>query len=78
LRGTAPQGIKNNYLAGNPIKWMQMLKKFYAKHKEETDRKFSETSDQSFDKNTEQSQSSQSASPDKSFKESNSVDDITD
>lgn len=78
LRGTAPQGIKNSFLAGNPIKWMQMLKKYYAKHKDDVERKASEESDQSFEKNADHSQSSQSASPDKSFKTSNSVDEIAD
>lgn len=77
LRGTAPQGIKNNFLAGNPIKWMQMFKKYYAKHKNEADRKVSEGSD-CYDKNADQSQSSQSGSPDKSYKNSNSVDNIAD
>jgi hypothetical protein len=38
LRGQASQDIKNSYLAKHPIKWMQMLKKCYAKHKEDEER----------------------------------------
>lgn len=41
LKGSAPQFMKNSYIAGNPVKRMQMLKKFYIKHKDDTDRNFS-------------------------------------
>lgn len=41
LRGSAPQFIKNSYLAGSPVKRMQMLKKFYIKHHGEGDRNLS-------------------------------------
>ena len=35
LRGSAPQFIKNGFLADNPVEQMQMLKKFYIKHQGE-------------------------------------------
>lgn len=41
LKGSAPEFMKNSYIAGNPVKRMHMLKKFYIKHKDDTDRNFS-------------------------------------
>lgn len=35
LRGSAPQGLCNSYLAGNPVKWLQMLKKYHLAHKDD-------------------------------------------
>ena len=35
LRGSAPQGICNSFMAGNPVKWLQMLKKYHAAHKDD-------------------------------------------
>ncbi|XP_068705635.1 uncharacterized protein [Montipora foliosa] len=41
LKGSAPQFMKNSYIAGSPVKRMQLLKKFYIKHKDDADRSFS-------------------------------------
>lgn len=41
LRGSAPQFIKNNYLAGSPVKRMQLLRKFYMKCQADGDRNLS-------------------------------------
>jgi len=41
LKGSAPQFLKNSYMAGSPVKRMQMLRKFYIKHKDDTDRNLS-------------------------------------
>lgn len=41
LGGSAPQFVKNSYMAGSPVKRMQMLKKFYIKHKDDPDRSLS-------------------------------------
>lgn len=41
LGGSAPQFVKNSYLAGSPVKRMQMLKKFYIKHQDDGDRNLS-------------------------------------
>ena len=37
LKGSAPQFIKNSYLAGSPVKRMQLLKKYYIKHQGDED-----------------------------------------
>ncbi|KAK3751649.1 hypothetical protein QZH41_020134, partial [Actinostola sp. cb2023] len=70
LRGSAPQSVKNSYLADNPIEQMRMLKRYFKKHHEElVDRKVSEASYHTSD----------SGSPDKyRYKAHNSVDDVTD
>lgn len=41
LKGSAPQFVKNSYIAGSPLKRMQMMRKFYIKHKDNTDRNLS-------------------------------------
>lgn len=41
LKGSAPQFIKNSYLAGSPVKRMQLLRKFYIKHQGDEDRNLS-------------------------------------
>lgn len=41
LKGSAPQFLKNSYISGSPVKRMQLLKKFYIKHKDDADRNFS-------------------------------------
>jgi len=73
LRGTAPQFVKNNYLAENALDQIRMLKRYYKKHHAELtlelekDRKVSEASYNTSD----------SGSPDKyRYKTSRSVDDI--
>lgn len=50
LRGTAPQFVKNNYLADNGLEQMRMMKRYYRKHhaelelRLEKERKVSEAS----------------------------------
>lgn len=73
LRGTAPQFVRNSYLAENALDQIRMLKRYYKKHHAEVameiekDRKVSEASYNTSD----------SGSPDKyRYKTSRSVDDI--
>lgn len=41
LKGSAPQFVKNSYIADNPVKRMHMLRKFYIKHKDDKQRNLS-------------------------------------
>ena len=35
LKGSVPQGISNSFLAGNPVKYLKMLKKYHIAHKDD-------------------------------------------